>query len=98
MKFRATPREKERIEKLAKALGISMSKLILVAVLEAPPASVTRLDPETERQFAKIGNNINQIARVCNYRAKAGQSIDVLRLNLLLKQILEEVKAICSSR
>ena len=61
MKFRATPREKERIEKLAKALGISMSKLILVAVLEAPPASVTRLDPETERQFAEIGNNINQI-------------------------------------
>ena len=92
VKFRATPPEKERIEQLAKKLGISMTKLILMAVLEGHPPSIRRVDPALLRHLSTIGNNLNQVARACNYRAKVGDPIDGIALLIVLRRILDEIR------
>ena len=85
----------EHLDKLAKSLDMSVSALIRMSVLEGPPAKIQRADPELKRQMAKIGNNINQIARLGNYRAKIGESIEIVQMNVLLRQNLQTVKSLC---
>ena len=92
MKIRVHPQEKKYYKNFAKQLGITMSKLFRMSVLEGPPAKNQRADPELVRQVAGIANNVNQIARQKNYREKVGEPIDVVQMNVLLRQILEEAK------
>jgi hypothetical protein len=92
LKIRVTPQERERFRHLAKSLDMDMSTLVRRSVFEGPPAKIQRADPELIKQLVLIGNNINQIARSCNLQNVIGAAIDLIKLNVLLKNILEEVK------
>ena len=59
-------------------------------------AKINRLtvNPELLRQLAGIGNNINQISRNLNGLSRAGQSVDLIKLAIILQGIDSELKAI----
>lgn len=54
----------------------------------------TSADPELIRQFAKIGNNLNQLARWCNTHKSEAEALDVLAalagVEAGLKKIMED--------
>lgn len=71
-----SPEEKERVEREAKALGVSVSEYVRTKVLtgKSPRLRTERLARicpaigEIERELRRIGLNINQIAKQANRR------------------------------
>ncbi len=51
------------------------------------PVNVITADPAMIRELAKIGNNLNQIARSLNQCSKNGSLVQVIEVTLVLKSI-----------
>lgn len=105
IKIRLSNEEHEEILKMAngKPLASFMREYCLSAnseyfakVAKANRAKINRLtvNPELLRQLAGIGNNINQISRNLNGLLRAGQSVDLIKLSIILQGIEGELKAI----
>ena len=60
--------------------------------LKAPSGA----DPELLRQLASLGNNLNQIARMVNRSALAGQPLDMIDLLAALRGIESRLENIAS--
>ena len=84
IKARFTETEDSRLKREADAAGISVSQLVRLRAIgkeeelschhtTAPKVIVHSADPELLRQIAKIGGNINQIARHLNRLNVAGE-------------------------
>lgn len=68
LKARVTPDELHRVEQLARDAGKTPSELFRDAVLNGH-ILIKRYrapDPALINQLQRIGNNLNQIARICN--------------------------------
>lgn len=95
-----TPEEREELERLALAAGVNASKYLRAAALERQlPQRTTALATDTYRELARIGSNINQIARAANTAVKMGLPVNVNteeleRLRMLLWQVHLEVRGI----
>jgi hypothetical protein len=87
VKIRATVAEKRDLKAMADSLGMTTTELILTTVLKTPSSSVSKRNPARARHLAKIGNNINQMARACNYCSKASQTIDLMSLTIELRKL-----------
>ena len=81
-------------EKLAERFGAErLSTVIRDFLLTAElPRRSRKADPETLRELARIGNNLNQIARSLNAtKGKALDKIEVLRSLAELRESLEAI-------
>ncbi|MCT4534771.1 MobC family plasmid mobilization relaxosome protein [Halodesulfovibrio sp.] len=88
--FRVTPEEKDRISKLAEADGMSVGDF-LREQLNTPRVRKTKAERDKILQLARIGNNLNQIARWANtYK----HTCDALQVNLQLLEIEERLKCL----
>ena len=69
LELRVSPEQKVQIQNKAKAAGLSVSELIL-ATLEGAEVRAARstpaADPALLAGLARVGNNLNQIARAVN--------------------------------
>ena len=77
---RVTPAEHAAWKAKAAAAGVSPSELLRRAMAQtrtwtAPARAVER---ERTRQIARIGNNLNQLARWANTHASAAEAVSVL--------------------
>lgn len=81
--IKVSPAELERWREVADRYNVTIADMIRALIdgaeLQAPPPRPKhrpppKVDPELIRQVARIGNNLNQIARRCN----TGQRFDVL--------------------
>ena len=77
---RVTPTEHAAWKKKAAAAGVSPSELLRRAMAQtrtwtAPARAIER---ERTRQIARVGNNLNQIARWANTRKGAVEAIEVI--------------------
>jgi len=77
---RVTPAEHAAWREKAAAAGVSPSELLRRAMAQtrtwtAPARAVER---ERTRQIARIGNNLNQLARWANTHASAAESVSVV--------------------
>ncbi len=87
---RVTPEEKERIVQLAEDDGMSVGDFLRVR-LNTPKVRKTRAEREKILQIARIGNNLNQIARWANtYKHRC----DAMQINLQLIEIGEQLKCL----
>ena len=91
IRIRTTPEEKRKFETLAEWNGLSVTKLITTSVIDGRDPRVKPCDPKLIEQLIRIGNNLNQIARSCNYCSKAGQTIDLLKVQIQLDQIKHQI-------
>ena len=69
IEIRTTPEEKQRWQTIAENKGVSLSELVRSCLggqrlrkRRDPP----KVDPDLLRELARIGNNLNQIARQVN--------------------------------
>jgi len=94
VKFRASEDEKKLLAERAKEAGLSVSDLCRTSLANPPkrsrkPRQVTA-DPELIRQVARIGNNLNQLARLI-HSADLVPS-DGVRLLALLSEMNTNIK------
>jgi len=77
---RMTQAEKIDFKKLAGASGISLSDLFRQAIKRVRPWTPEHKEIEKEkiRQLARIGNNLNQIARAVNTQGVVNFEMDIL--------------------
>lgn len=85
IKIRVTLAEKQRMEAKARASGLSLSDLVRRHLRECRLRQ-TPEEKERVRQLARVGNNLNQLARWVNAHKGHVESVDVL---LYLEQLWE---------
>jgi hypothetical protein len=93
IKVRVSHDEYQEILEKAKKAGRSVSDLIRVSIQKAKAPTLSNLENERRiiREVARIGNNLNQIARICN---SLKSDVDAFELLVALKGIEAEVQSL----
>lgn len=92
VKLRVTPAEKEAITAKADAQGQTVTDFIRQRALDYRLRQ-TPLEKERVRQLARIGANLNQLARWANIHKSHAETIDVLAALVSLERELKEADA-----
>lgn len=97
IKIRLHPHEFEEFKN--RAAGRQVASYIRELVLEQKVVKETpRCDPKLIFEVAKIGSNLNQIARVLNFASKTGENFDVLRCIFELNSIKESLDQVVENQ
>jgi len=96
IKMRVTPDEKRLIESKASAQGQTVTDVLRQRALDYRLRQ-SPLEKERIRQLARIGSNMNQIARWANTYKKRAEAVEVItRLILLERELHEEENEPCT--
>lgn len=87
IKLRVTAEEKKQFESLARTLGLSLSALIRqrLSGMRIRPIAIQQ---ERNRQLARIGNNLNQLARWANTHKSGLEAIQIISFLEGIRQAL----------
>lgn len=89
IKLRVTPAEKEAIVVKASSQGQTVTDFIRQRALDYRLRH-TPLEKERIRQVARIGANLNQLARWANTHKSRAEIVDVLAALVSLEQVLRD--------
>jgi hypothetical protein len=89
IKLRVTPAEKEAIIAKAEAQGQTLTDFIRQRALDYRLRQ-TPLEKERVRQLARIGANLNQLARWANIHKSRAETIDVLAALVSMERELRD--------
>ena len=89
IKLRVTPAEKEIIAAKAEAQGQTVTDFIRQRALDYRLRQ-TPLEKERVRQLARIGANMNQLARWVNIHKSRAEVVDVLATLLAFERMLKD--------
>ncbi len=91
--IRFSETELKELKHKAKATGLSISELIRQATKRVKTWTVADRKTEHEKiiQIAKVGNNLNQIARWCNRYKNTTDSIDVIKHLIIIERELKKL-------
>ena len=98
--IRLSPTERQAIEAKADTAGMKLGEYIRATALKQKvPPSIPEINREIYVELIRIGNNINQIARVANVGIKRGDRLNVeierlTELSVYLNRLKLEVLAI----
>ena len=96
IKMRVTPDEKKLIESKASAQGQTVTDFLRQRALDYRLRQ-SPLEKERIRQLARIGSNMNQIARWANTYKQRAEAVEVItRLILLERELHEEENEPCT--
>lgn len=92
IKIRLTEQEHQML--LEKKTGAELATWIRETCLETKTTKprIKTADPELLRQLAKIGGNMNQIAKAVNIKQASGEKINSLRVLAELATIREKLQ------
>ena len=94
--MRVTPDEKKLIESKASSQGQTVTDFLRQRALDYRLRQ-SPLEKERIRQLARIGSNMNQIARWANTYKKRAEAVEVItRLILLERELHEEENEPCT--
>lgn len=83
--IRLSPSERQKIESKSDTAGMKLGEYMRSTALQQKiPRSVPTINREIYVELIRIGNNINQIARVANVGIKRGE-----RLNVEMNKLIE---------
>ena len=81
LQIRLTKKQKIELKKKADSTGLSMTELVIEASKRV--RTWTAKDKKTEqkkiREIARIGNNLNQIARYCNIYKNSADTFEIVQ-------------------
>ena len=88
VKIRSSEAERAEWHAKARSAGLTLSDLVRRSVGRVRPWSVAHADVERERtqQVARIGNNLNQIARWANTHKGAVEAVEVIAHLIAIKR------------
>ena len=76
--LRASPAELADWRAKAAAVGVPLSDLLRQAMARTWTAATAEAERERTRQVARIGSNLNQLARWANRHASAVEAVEVI--------------------
>ena len=90
VKIRSSEAERAEWHAKARSAGLTLSDLVRRSIGRVRPWSVAHADVERERtqQVARIGNNLNQIARWANTHKGAVEAVEVIAHLIAIKRAL----------
>ena len=93
VRARVTPAEHADWQAKAAAAGVSPSRLLRQAMARTRTwtAAAAEVERERTRQVARIGNNLNQIARWANTEATAIDAVEIIANLVYISQTLDKV-------
>ena len=85
--------EYKNLKSKADTTGVSVSKLVRKSVLRIRTwtAKNKKIEQEKIRQLARIGNNLNQIARFCNTYKEGADSLEIVQHLILIECEIKKV-------
>lgn len=88
-----TPEERAELDRRAQAAGVDASKYLRTAAFSQQlPIRTSALAIDTYRELARLGSNINQLARAANTAVKMGLPVNINTKELeKLRQLLWQV-------
>ena len=91
---RVTPEELEQWRAKARAAGVSLSELVRQAMARTRTWTAAARDAERERTFqlARIGSNLNQIARWANTHKASAEAVEVIAHLMTIERELGALK------
>lgn len=91
VKIRASEAERTAWHAKAGAAGLSLSHLVRQAIGRVRPWTVAHADLERERvrELARIGNNLNQLARWANTHKGKGEAVEVISQLVVIRRALD---------
>lgn len=91
LQIRVSPDEKKEIKDKAGSAGLSLTDFMLEATARTRTWTIQdrAIQEEKIRQIARIGNNLNQVARIINQQKVVHQELELLRV---LQGIENEVR------
>ena len=105
VQVRFSTEERDQLKMLAEEKGITMSQVIRHAALglDLPkverkekkrriPKALPEINKDLYRELARIGNNVNQIARACNEARQWGSDPPVTQT--VFDELLQAIKAV----
>ncbi len=90
LKIRVTPEEREAVRAAAGCAGLTVSDYVRLRLAQHRVRQ-TAAERDTARQLARIGANINQIARWANTHTSGIQALDII---MRLDELQTEIKAL----
>ena len=90
---RVTPEEHAAWQAKAEAAGVSPSRLLRQAMARTRTWTAPAVAVERERtvQIARIGNNLNQIARWANTHAETAEAVEVIARLVAIERAIARV-------
>ena len=91
VKIRASDRERGEWHAKARAVGLSLSDLVRRSLGRARPWTVAHreLERDRTRELARIGSNLNQIARWANIHKTDAEALEVVAHLVAIERALE---------
>lgn len=91
VKIRASEAERAAWHVLAARAGLPLSHLVRQAIGRVRPWRVGQADVERERvrELARIGNNLNQLARWANTHKGKAKAVEVISQLVVVRRALE---------
>ncbi len=104
LKIRISQEEKNRLDALAAAEDKTVADL-LRGLIDAKPTNLPRkrkrmtrqADPALIREIARVGNNLNQIAKWANTHKETAETVEVLAALVEIEQQFAELKCTLST-
>jgi len=92
--IRLSPIERQAIEVKADSAGMRLGEYLRATALKRKiPRSVPKINREIYIELIRIGNNINQLARIANVGSKRGEKLNLEMSKLEeLSQYLDQLK------
>ena len=93
VKIRASEAERAEWHAKARAVGLSLSDLVRRSVGRVRTWTVAHAELERERtrELARIGSNLNQIARWANIHRKDAEALEVVAHLVAIERALEQI-------
>ena len=81
MQIRVSEKERSEYKTMAKASGITVSDLVREAMGRVQVWTPVHRDAQREKilQLARVGNNLNQVARWCNTHKSGADAFQICR-------------------
>ena len=91
VKIRASEAERAAWHEKAASAGLSLSHLVRSAIGRVRPWTVAQADLERERvrELARIGNNLNQLARWANTHKGKAEAVEVISQLVVVRRGLD---------
>jgi len=93
LKVRFSAEDFGRLQKIAKSTGVSVGEIVRRSCATTEAVTIEGCEEEHREELkkmrveiAKVGNNLNQLARWCNTHPAAAPSVDVL-------QVLQQIES-----
>jgi hypothetical protein len=97
IEIRLTPEQRQHFEEIATLEGLKISQIIRQRVLGEKPLKLTGIKREINQQLSRMGNNLNQIAKVLNSTALSKIPLpasEIIELKGELQVVMNEIKVL----